>query len=196
MKLTIVIAVILMLAGGLIAIGNWWSVYRSYRTKRFHSSVPFIGAGLLGLGMFILPATRMYCWTAVILDYSTLAFLVAFPRLAQEFWRTTRFNLVSEYIGRTSTITVCLRLFRSGVFIMRIELHLPPNRCGLRSTGTTGRWRREGTRLILQTQSESGIFDVVTSAPTERLRHSVGLQSLEKNSGVSLSGIDLVLVEK
>ncbi len=185
-----------MALGGLIAFANWWSVYWSYRTKRFHSAVPLVGAALLGAGMFILPATRPYCWSALILDYGTLALLAASPQLFRELWSTSRFNLVSEYLGEAGMKTVHLRLFRRGIFTIRLQLHRPPGECGLVGTGTIGTWQREGAHLTLRTERESAVFDVVRDAPTEALRQSVGFPSWESSHELSLESIDFVQTER
>ena len=138
-----------MVIGGFVALANWLSVVQTYRTKRFHSAVPLIGAALLGSGMFILPATRFYCWSALILDYGTHALLLMFPILIREFWSTRRFNLVCEYFGQTEKKTVCLRLFNSGVFTIHLQLTRSPGECGLVNAGSTGKWQRDGNLLRL-----------------------------------------------
>jgi hypothetical protein len=189
---TFVIAISLVVLGGLIAVANWWSVISSFRTKRFHSAVPLLGAVLLGTGMFLLPATRPFCLIAVVIDYGTLALLLASPRLVREVWSTSKFNLVSEYLGQAGMKTVYLRLFRRGVFTIRLQLHRPAGERGLVGTGTVGRWQRDGTRLTLRTEQESAVFDVVRGAPDEVLGQSVGFQSWEGSDELSLAGIEFV----
>ena len=140
-----------MVLGGLLSFANWWSVYQSYRTKRFHSAIPFFGAAFLGLGMLIIPSTRPYAWSALVLDYGTLAFLLASPKLAREAWNTSRFNLLFEYLGTAGMKTVHLRLFRQGIFTIRLQLHRPPGETGLVGTGTSGTWQHDGKSLKLAT---------------------------------------------
>jgi hypothetical protein len=83
-------AVALIVLGGFVALLNWWSLYASYRDKKFHSSVPLLGAGLLGVGMFILPSSRRYSWSAIFFDYGTLVFLIALPTLVKEGWSASK----------------------------------------------------------------------------------------------------------
>ena len=106
---THIIAAVLMTLGGLLALANWWSVIWSNVTKRFHSAVPFVGAALLGAGMLMMPTTRTYAWTALILDYGTLAFLLASPRLIREAWSTSHINLICECLGEKGMKTLWLR---------------------------------------------------------------------------------------
>ncbi len=186
------ISIVLILIGGFVAFVNWFSFFQSYSTKRFHSTVPLIGAVLLGGGMFILPATRSYCWSALFLDYGTLALLLAFPNLFREFWSTRRFNLVSEYLGQAEKKTACLRLFKNGVFTIRLQLSRPPNECGLVNVGTTGKWQRDGNRIKLSTKEESASFEVIHDAPIESLRQSLGFVSWENKDEMSLAGIEFV----
>ena len=104
----------------------------------------------------------------------TLALLIASPQLVREFWSTSRFNLVSEYLGEAGMKTVHLRLFRRGVFTIRLQLHRPAGECGLVGTGTIGTWQRDGTHLTLRTGRESAVFDVIHDALTETLRQFAG----------------------
>ncbi len=187
-----ILAALLLALGALIALGNWWSLYRSYRTKRFYSPVPLVGAGLLGTGLFLLPATRPFCWSALLLDYGTLMFFLAALRVAEEFWKTSRFNQDSEYVGRAGRKYVRLRLFRHGVFILHLDIQRRPDECDLVSTGTIGTWEREGTRLTLQTrQLETVVFTVAGTAAAEILRASAWLASWEGNPDLSLVGMEL-----
>jgi hypothetical protein len=193
MNPTLIISLFLIVPGGLLAFANWWWLYLSYHTKRNYSPVPFFGAALLGIGMFNIPVTRPLCWMAVVLDYGTLAFIMASPRLAQELWNTSCFNLVREYSGQAGIKTVYLRLFRRGIFTIRLEVKLPPAVCGLSSRGNVGTWQRDGTRLKLQIGRESSVYDVVTNEPMETLRQSIGFPSWEISHESSLAGIDFVL---
>lgn len=194
MNATLAIAAALMGLGGLIAFLNWWSIYWSHRTKKFHSVIPLFGALLLGAGMFLLPATRRYCWTAVILDYGTLAFLFAVPRLVQELWSTGRFNLVSEYVARAARTTARLRLFRRGVFTTRVEVRRTAGECGVISIGNIGRWQREGNRLTLHTQWESAVFEVIRDVPTVALRQLNGFPSWKDTGDHSLAAVEFVQI--
>ena len=190
------IAIILISLGGLLSFTNWWSVYWSYRTKRFHSAVPFFGAALLGVGMSLIPTIRPYAWSALILDYGTLAFLLASPRLIREFWNTSRFNLLCEYLGQAGMKTVHLRLFKRGIFTVRLELHRPPGECGLVGTGTIGTWKRDGTQLTLSTGKETAAFNTIQNSSAETLRQSEGFPSWEKSNELSLASIDFIQTTK
>jgi hypothetical protein len=190
------LATVLMTIGGLLCFANWWSVISSCITRRFHSAVPLVGAALLGVGMFMNSATRPYAWSALILDYGTLAFLFASPRLIHEVWSTSRFNLLCEYLGEADIKTVRLCFFRHGIFTIRLHLRRPPGECGLVSTGTIGTWKRDGERLTLRTASETAVFDLIQDSPAETFRQSTGFTSWENNHEQSLAGIDFVQIQK
>lgn len=196
MNTTHSIAAVLLVLGGLLAFANWSSLIWSFVTKRFHSSVPFFGALFLAAGMLLNPATRPYAWSALILDYGTLAFLIASPRLIRDAWSTSRSNLLCEYLGEAGMKTVHLRLFRRGIFTIRLHLHRPPGECGLISTGTVGTWQRDGARLTLRTEREAAVFDVVRDVPTEALRQSTGFATWESSHELSLASIEFVQTEK
>jgi hypothetical protein len=189
-------AAVLIALGAFVALLNWCYLYASYRYKRFYSSVPLVGAILLGAGMFMLPSSRRYCWGAVILDYGTLVFLAASPALLREAWSTSSFNLVCEYLGQAAGKTAHLRLFRRGIFTMRLELRRLPGESGLAGSGQIGTWRREGSQLTLQIKGESAVFEVVADTPTEILRQSVGFPSWEGSEDLSLSKINFAVIPK
>jgi hypothetical protein len=188
-------AIILISVGGLISFANWFSVIQSYRTKRFHSAVPLFGAVFLGAGMLASPATRAYALLAIIADYGTLALLLASPRLIREAWNTSNHNLVYEYLGQAGMKTVRLRLFRRGIFTIRLELHRPPGETGLVSTGTVGSWKREGANLFLSTEREKASFEIKLKDSTEALRQLSGFESWEKQNELSLASIDFLQVK-
>ena len=135
---------------------------------------------------------RPYAWSAVLLDCGTLAFLIASPRLAREAWNTSRFSLLFEYLGTAGMKTVHLRLFRRGMFTIRLQLHRPPGETGLVGTGTIGTWQRDGKSVKLATERETAAFDVIQTKPTELLRQSTGFPSWEKSQELSLANIDFI----
>jgi hypothetical protein len=91
----------LLALGGLLALVNWLALYQTWRTGRLCSAVPLVGALFLALGMLLLPPTRPFAWLAPLIDYTGVLFLLALPRLVNELWRTSRFNLLELY-GRPS----------------------------------------------------------------------------------------------
>ena len=78
-------AVVLIALGGSMAFMNGLVLLQSYRGTRQRSSVPLIGAFLLGAGLRILPATHNVFWLAVF-DPGTLLLVVGSPTLVREIW--------------------------------------------------------------------------------------------------------------
>jgi hypothetical protein len=117
--------------------------------------------------MSLVWATRPYFWIAILVDYGTLVFLMALPKLVKEEWKTSRFNLCYEYVSRTRTRTVRLRLFRQGVFAITVDLCRPPGEPGLLSTGRVGGWHRQGSRVTLQDRQESASFEELEGRTTQ-----------------------------
>ncbi len=149
------LAAALILLGALVCGLNAWSVITSRRTGRFHSAVPLVGALFLGAGLFVLPATRPFCWAAVLVDYGTLELLRAVPRLVRELRATSARNLQHEFRAADGPVTVSVRLYRGRVFVLRLEIPRPPGEPGLTGRGATGTWHRDGDRLILVDSRES-----------------------------------------
>ena len=84
---------VLLILGGWICLVNWMCLYKSWKTKRFHSVVPLVGAILLALGLTSFDRTAPYAWLSPLADYGTIAFLLAIPRLTKEAWNTSRFPI-------------------------------------------------------------------------------------------------------
>lgn len=191
------LATILIVLGGLLCFANWMMVIQTARTKRFHSAVPFFGAGLLGCGMLLLPVTRHWAWSAILLDYGTLAFIVASPRLFSDFWDTSRFNLLYSYSGHSENKSVQLCLFRRGIFTVRISIQRPAGQSGLVGTGTVGSWRAENEKLKLEIQGgDCAEFSTSKILNSEFLQQEKGFSRFEKNQETSLAGMKLALNSK
>jgi hypothetical protein len=85
-----VLVVVLLSFGGLVSLANWAALVQSMLRRRFVSAVPLFGAALLAAGLLLHPRSRPYAWLAVVLDYGTLALLIALPRLIREAQRKVR----------------------------------------------------------------------------------------------------------
>lgn len=182
-----IVAAVLIGVGGIIVVLNLWTITQNRLGKPYRSPIVLLGAAFLGAGMFILPATRWYFWSALILDFATLMVLLG---LITEMWRGRRI-LVHEYVGETATKRVCLRLYRRGIFSIEWQRREPWKASPIVGSDTDG-WQREGPRLTLSRAKESAIFDLVPDATRETFRQSVGFPSLESRDDTSLAKIDFV----
>ena len=142
--------------------------------------------------MAMFPDTRPYAWMAVFLDYGTLALLLSAPGLIHEMWGISRINLLHEYVGKTESKQVQLRLFRNSIFTIRINILRKPGECGLISTGTSGSWDYDGFQLTLRTHDESATLEVIRESPVEAFRQTVGFATWETNPDLSLADIELI----
>lgn len=192
MELRNIIAIALVLLGSLVCVANWWSLIQSRQRKRFYSSVPFIGAALLGAGLAMIPSTRPYTWVAVFLDYGTVAFLLSSPTLIREMWGVSRINLLHDYVGKTESKLVQLRLFRNSIFTIRISILRKPGESGLTGTGNSGSWHYDSAQLTLSTDDESANFQVIRESSLEALRQTAGFATWEANPDLSLKHIELI----
>ena len=153
-----------ILLGGLISGANWVYLYQSWRTKRFVSSIPLIGALLLLFGLCQFKMTRPYAWIAIIADYGTLVFIYSFPHLCREFWSTSRFNLIREYVGSSDTQRYNLKLYKKGIFVIRSEVDppQPANEHGaqISSFGFQGKWNDSEDEIKLSEYAEDRILNL------------------------------------
>jgi hypothetical protein len=185
------IATALIVLGSLVCLANGWTAIQRRRAGRLRSTVPLLGAVLLGAGLFFVPVARPFCWLALVLDYGTVELLLALPKVFGEFWSTSRCNLVAEYCGQAGGKTVCLRLFRRAIFTLRLRVQRPPGECGLVDAGTIGTWQRDGARLTLRAEGGEASFAVLGTAPAEFLRPTVGFPAWSNSPDRSLDGMEL-----
>ena len=171
------IAFSLMGLGGLVSLLNWFCFYETRRTGHFYSAVPLVGAVFLGGGMLMLPSTRPFYWLAAALDYGTVILISALPRLVDELWKTSRYNLLEEYIGEDGLKSVRLRLYRNGVFTIRQHFRRIAGECGLVSAGDIGNWSREEGRLELATNGDTSAFETLEINGIETLAPASSLGS-------------------
>lgn len=118
------------------------------------STVPLIG-GIAGIIGFVgVDALRPYAWTPLILDLGSVGFLLGtLPRIAKEKWQFSSFNLLREYRSTTDpTKTATLRLYRSGVFVLRLDFHRQENERGIGQFTRLGTWQETATGLKLVTR--------------------------------------------
>lgn len=156
------IGFIAIFLGGAISFANWFSLYQTWRTNKFISSVPLIGAFLLGFGLWQFQTTRPYAWLSVVADYGTLIFIYSFPFLVRDFWSTSRINLIKEYVGKSDNARISLNLYKKGVFVIRLEFDPPQsaNHYGAQigSLGLQGKWEVSGDQIQLSEYAENRIL--------------------------------------
>jgi hypothetical protein len=193
------IGVVLVCLGGVVALLNWLSLVQTWSTGRFSSPIPLIGGAFLGGGMLLVPSTRPYAWAGVFADYGTLALLPDLPRIIDEVWSTSRYNLVEEYVGDRGIKTVYLRLFRKGVFTIEQPFRRQAGECGLLRAGTIGKWERKGDRLVLRLDDRlrqdgrAAEFEPLATIEPAGVRQVLGFPDYESNGDLSLADIELRL---
>jgi hypothetical protein len=179
--------------GAFFSLMNWAYLLAALRSGRFHSPIPLVGAICLGFGALLLPVFRWYAWAAVLLDIGTLAFLVALPRIAQELWATSRFNLLEEFVGQRGVTTVRLNLFRRGVFTLNWDRKRSPGEFGLIGMGNVGIWGKEMDMLVLRIGDARAVFRLLPETSKEGWSQLVGFPHCEENPELSLEGLELIL---
>ncbi len=127
----------------LFVLVNALSFYRTHVSKRFTSSIPLLG-GLFGLvGFLQIPELRKWCWVALLVDYGTLVFLLALPKVAKELWQTSRVNLVYEFAGKDGGKEIKIRLYKAGVFTIKHRFTRAKGEPGLLSSSDIGSWSKK-----------------------------------------------------
>ncbi len=187
------IAVVLITFGAIVSLLNWATLLCTLRTGRFISGVPLVGGVCLGTGAVLLPALRPYAGLAVLLDWGTVALLLAVPRIAREAWATCRINLLEEYVGRRGITIVSLRLFRRGVFTLRWDIERSPGEYGIVGMGHVGTWERESDTLALRIGENCAVFRPLPEGGNKGWCQSAGFDECEQNPDLSLRELEFVL---
>jgi hypothetical protein len=118
------------------------------------STIPLIG-GIAGIiGFMGIAALQPYMWAPLVLDLGSAGFLtLTFPRIIKEWWQFSAPNLLREYRSTTDrTKTGTLRLYRSGVFVLRLDFHRPENERGIGQFSRLGTWQETAAGLMLVTR--------------------------------------------
>lgn len=157
-----IVALIAIALGAVISIGNWLTLYFSWKHKRFISVVPIFGAALLAFGLCCFSVTRPYAWLSVVADYGTLLLLLALPTMIGEAWATIRVNLIRSFVSRQPGRVTEIRLFKKGVFTCEIKYDrgvASLQESGwLESLRFLGNWRQENSDFVLDDYSKDRIL--------------------------------------
>jgi hypothetical protein len=139
----------------LFALVNARSCYCTHFRKRFTSSIPLFG-GLCGaVGFYQIPALRKWCWIAMLVDYGSIEFLLALPKVVKEFWQISRINLLREFASKAGEKEVNIRLHKAGVFTIKHQFSRAKNEPGLLASSDIGSWSEADGALVLTLRGDS-----------------------------------------
>lgn len=148
-------AIPLIVIWALFVLVNARSAYCTHVRKRFTSSIPLFG-GLSGtVGFYQIPTMRKWCWVAMLVDYGSIVFLLALPKMSKELWQISRINLVREFGGKAGVKEVKIRLYKSGVFTIKHEFARPKGELGLLTSSDIGTWSEGDEGLVLTLRDDS-----------------------------------------
>ena len=122
--------------------------------ERLRSTVPLAG-GIAGvIGFAEVDALRPYAWSPLILDLGATGFVgCTLLTIARDRWQLSSFNLLREYrAAGDGSKTGTLRLFKSGVFVLRLDFHRTQGELGISQFSRIGTWRDAATGLQLETR--------------------------------------------
>lgn len=139
----------------LFVLVNARSFYCTHVKKRFASSIPLLGGFFGVVGFSQIPALRKWCWVAVLVDYGSIELLLALPKVAKEFWQTSRINLIREFAGKDSGKEVKIRLYKAGIFTVKHQFSRARNEPGLLASSAIGSWFEADGALVLHLRGDS-----------------------------------------
>jgi hypothetical protein len=139
----------------LFVLANAMSFYRNHVSKRFTSSIPLLG-GLFGVvGFLQIPELKNWCWVAVLVDYGSINFLLALPKITKELWQTSRVNLVREFAGKDGGKEVRIRLYKAGVFTIKHSFTRAKDELGLIASSDIGSWSKMEGVIVLALRNDA-----------------------------------------
>ena len=82
------ISIPLLSVGAYVTFGNYWMIFLSYKTKRHHSLIPFLGGIFFATGAFVAPSKHFshWWWAPLFVDIGCLPML---PFLIYGFLRSS-----------------------------------------------------------------------------------------------------------
>ena len=112
---------IFLASGTYLSAINWCFLYWSSRYKKHYSPIPLIGAVLLGNGLAGFSITRPFAWLCIVLDYGTLALVLAFPSVLNEAWCLCRINRLHQFYTLENGRETRISLFRRGHALVQMK---------------------------------------------------------------------------
>ena len=156
------------------------------------STVPLVG-GIAGIiGFLGVDALKQYAWTPLVLDIGSAGFLVlTLPRIVKEWWQFSAFNLRQAYRSTTNPAkTATLRLYRSGVFVLRLDFHRQENERGINQFSRLGTWQETATGLKLMTRDgKSAELSRNGTGTPATLGVTVDFPTFETDAELALGGL-------
>lgn len=192
------LAIIAIGLGGYISFVNWLSLYQSWKTRKFVSSVPIVGALLLGFGLAYFEKTRYYAFLCVIADYGTLVLIISTPSLIKQFWQISRFNLIQSFVGHAGHTKYELKLYKKGIFV--IEAEVEPTQIAnehgamISQFGFQGKWEEKEGSIQLTEYDNDRVLNL-TKTDNEYLAGETNYPEDRKYKYDLLHGIEFMLVD-
>jgi hypothetical protein len=149
------IALAFIFLWALIVLINSLSFCSTHVKNRFKSPIMLVG-GVFGLvGFCLIPSLRKWCWVAVLLDYGSVSFLLALPKLIKELWQTSRIRLIDELIGEQGARRVNIRLYKGGVLIVKHKISRKKDELGLIGSSDIGSWQEADGEMALTLRNDT-----------------------------------------
>jgi hypothetical protein len=165
------LAIVSIVLGSYASLINWVSFFQNLRNKDEDPCpiLPIVGASFLLFGLAYFDTTRPFAFLSIILDYGTLAFLIAVPYLIREAWQTSRFNLVKKFIADSGNAKYEIRLYKKNKFVINVKFDPPEvsNEHGAKiiEFGLTGKWQENNN--VIQFQENYGKLFMLTQNNNE-----------------------------
>ena len=162
------------------------------------STVPLIG-GIAGIvGFMGVDTLKQYAWAPLILDIGSAGFLfLSLPRIFKEWWQFSAFNLQQEYRSTTvSAKTATLRLYKSGVFVLRLDFHRQENERGIGQFSRLGTWQKTATGLKLLTRDgKSAELSRNGAGEPATLGVTVDFPTFQTDAELALAGLTFTVAQ-
>jgi hypothetical protein len=188
-----ILAIIMIALGGFISFVNWMTLYQSWKTKKFVSSIPLFGAIFLGAGLACFQKTRNYAFLSLVADYGTLVFIISAPKLLSQFWQTSSSNLFQAFDGQSQSFKYKLNLYNNETFVIdaKAQYSQPANEYGARieQFGLCGKWENNEGIIYLTKYDNNRVLKLIKTDDNKYIAEEINYPQDRKYKYDLMNGI-------
>jgi hypothetical protein len=179
----------LIVLGGYVSLLNWTAPIISKRSGRNVSTVPFFGAGFLGLGIFLLTESLWWSLIAIPLDLGTLFLPFGVAAIILDAWKHSRGRRVQRLKTRDRAREIQIDLYKNSAativfsFDARNASHDQPF---LTKASWTAQWKETGDGIELYDFADGGSLVLQSNGNNY---HSVETSTRQSDARYKLDGL-------
>jgi hypothetical protein len=123
-----------------------------YLTEKRSASliiIPVLGPFFCNLGQLFLGVDWYWYFLPWIIDFGTILFFFATPRIFKDWWQTSRFTRLATYVDRRDNVEVKLSLHQNQIYLLQKKFHRQKGEFGMSEFSEVGHYEESPTTIIL-----------------------------------------------